>query len=110
MANVLNTDSTITCAFQGTAKTKSHAKLVVDNAPVLLAKDATTWTMSGCQQMTGNTKTPCVTLGSVTAGKAQKLNVNGSAVLLDTFKATTTAPPTAHTASASGGKSKVTAA
>jgi hypothetical protein len=109
MANALTTDSAVTCAFHGTAQLTSKAKLHVNGAPVLLAKDATSWPMSGCQQVTGNTSTPCVTLFQVTNGAAAKLTSDGSPVLLDSLTATTSPVATTHNASASGGQSKVTA-
>jgi hypothetical protein len=110
MAKVLTTGSSVTCAMQGSvAVLQSTAKLKVADKPVLRESDISKWTISGCNQMKGQTKDPCTKIGTVSKGSAQKLTCDGSAVLLDDFKATAPAPGTPHSQSASGGQAKLTA-
>jgi hypothetical protein len=109
MAKVLTTASSVTCSMQGTAQLSSSAKLKVDDKPVLRESDISSWTISGCNNMKGQTKDPCTKIGTVSQGKASKLTSDGSKVLLDTFKATPLPPVTTHPQSAKNGRAKVTA-
>jgi hypothetical protein len=85
MPNVLTTAGSLTCPSQGSAVLSSSAKLTVDGAPVLLAGEASSWTIGGCK----NTSTPCTDVTAITAGQAAKLTVNGSAVVLEGAAGTT---------------------
>jgi hypothetical protein len=104
MGVVVTTGATIACSLQGTVtQPASQAKLKVAGAAVATSAAVSGWSTAGCQAMTGNTKSPCTSVGAPTAGEATKLKVSGSAVLLDSFSApanTGTSPdPVAHTVS-----------
>jgi hypothetical protein len=86
---VLTTAWTLECSFHGSVSVPEQAsvKLRVAGQPVLLDNTVSTWTVSACQALAGNTKSPCATVGAPTAGVASKLFVGDQAVLLTTFSA-----------------------
>lgn len=109
MANVLTTNSTISCPNQGKAQLSSSAKLTVNGAPVLLSNQTSSWPISGCKQTDASSgQKPCLTIVSVSAGQASKLTVGDVAVLLDSFAGTSEGTPL-NTLSATAGQSKLTA-
>jgi len=86
---VLTTAWSLECSFQGsvTVPEPTSVKLRVAGKPVLLDNTVSTWTVTACKAVSGNTPAPCSSVGKRTAGVAAKLSVGGQAVLLETFSA-----------------------
>lgn len=93
MANILTTDSTISCGHGGTVSTTSTAKLKIGDKPVLI-KGNIGPKVSDCT-LKDNTSTGTLQCQSatITDGEASKLLAGGLSVMLDTLGVTTTGKP-----------------
>jgi len=107
MANVLTTESTISCGHGGTVSTTSTAKLKIGDKPVLI-KGNIGPTVSSCGTQTTSAGTYPCPAATITGGEASKLRVGGLSVMLDTLSGTTTGNPVG-TPTAVAKQSKLTA-
>jgi len=95
MTFVVTEASDVECAHHGAAAlTAVQPKLTVSGKGVLVKTDLLLALLSGCIQTNTNAgEVPCSKVDSLTSGEATKLTVRGSAVLLDSFAATTIGKP-----------------
>lgn len=109
MGAPLTTASTVTCADAGTVTLSGQGKLTVSGNKVLASSDVSSWSISGCTQTNANAgQVPCATVVSQSGGKATKLTVGGSPVVLADLSGKTNGTPH-NTLSATAGQSKLTA-
>lgn len=106
MANVLTSASSITCGHQGRVSTTSAAKLTIDGNPVLIGVGSTV--SAACTLQNSNSSKKCTTATPV-GGKAAKLCVGGSPVMLDTVTGTTDGYPPPGVITVDAGQTKLTA-
>jgi hypothetical protein len=90
MANVLTSASSITCGHEGQISSTSAANLTIDGNPVLIEIGSTV--SDTCKLQDSNSSKKCAT-AIAEGGKAAKLCVDGSPVMLHTVKGTTNGYP-----------------
>jgi hypothetical protein len=81
MAFVLVQSAAVQCGNQGVATLSGKGNLTVNHETVMCLADVATWPIVGCVS-----QTPCKKILSVAAGQSQKLTVQGSPALLDSFQ------------------------
>ncbi|WP_134495157.1 hypothetical protein [Microvirga pakistanensis] len=84
MSKVLSKADTVTCSFQGKVQFKGAARLEVNSQPVLVVGSIVGAEVTACAGA-GSNQPVCTSVQSVSAGKAEKLEVDGEAVLLDSL-------------------------
>lgn len=110
MPAILTTADTISCTDgQGTVQVSGADKLVIDNSAVLTEQSVLNQTVSGCAMATTDKTSPCTQVISISDGRATKLIVSGSPVLLSGLSGTAAATKPHSIGPASAGQTKLEA-